>query len=74
MSADDGVRAWRTAIEAGQRLGPHWTVGSPMLTGTDLGTTYLMPGFSVHDELALLVEAGLPPLRALACATYEPAR
>jgi imidazolonepropionase-like amidohydrolase len=48
--------------------------GVPLLTGTDLGTTYLMPGFSLHDELALLVKAGLSPLRAIAGATYEPAR
>jgi hypothetical protein len=48
--------------------------GVPLMTGTDLGTTYLMPGFSVHDELALLVEAGLTPIQALGAATLNPAR
>ena len=48
--------------------------GVPMMTGTDLGTAYLMPGFSVHDELALLVRAGLTPAQALRAATLEPAR
>ncbi|MCY1141898.1 amidohydrolase family protein [Actinoplanes sp. Pm04-4] len=48
--------------------------GVPLLAGTDLGTTYLMPGFSLHDELALLVRAGLSPLQALGTATLNPAR
>lgn len=48
--------------------------GVPLMTGTDLGTTYLMPGFSVHDELALLVQAGLKPIEALTAATLNPAR
>jgi imidazolonepropionase-like amidohydrolase len=48
--------------------------GVPILAGTDLGTPYLYPGFSLHDELATLVAAGLTPLRALRAATLEPAR
>ncbi|MBU2670270.1 amidohydrolase family protein [Actinoplanes bogorensis] len=48
--------------------------GVPLMTGTDLGTSYLMPGFSVHDELKLLVRAGVTPLQALRAATLEPAR
>lgn len=36
--------------------------------------TYCFPGFSLHDELALLVEAGLSPLEALQAATLNPAR
>mgnify|MGYP004497513891 CR=1 FL=1 len=48
--------------------------GVPLLAGTDLGTSYLMPGFSLHDELALLVRAGLNPLEALGAATLNPAR
>jgi hypothetical protein len=48
--------------------------GVRLMTGTDLGTTYLMPGFSLHDELALFVRAGLEPIQALAAATLHPAR
>ena len=48
--------------------------GVPLLAGTDLGTTYLMPGFSLHDELHLLVRAGLTPQQALGAATLNPAR
>lgn len=45
-----------------------------MLAGTDLASNFLMPGFSLHDELSLLVEAGLSPLAALQTATINPAR
>ncbi len=48
--------------------------GVPLMTGTDLGTSYLMPGFSLHDELELLVRAGLSTAQALRAATLEPAR
>jgi imidazolonepropionase-like amidohydrolase len=46
----------------------------PVLAGTDLGDPYVVPGFALHDELQLLVEAGLSPLHALRSATLEPAR
>ena len=36
--------------------------------------SFCFPGFSVHDELALLVEAGLTPMEALQSATRNPAR
>ncbi|MEO3749266.1 amidohydrolase family protein [Streptomyces sp. B6B3] len=48
--------------------------GVPLMTGTDLGTAYLLPGFSLHDELRLLVRAGLTPAQVLRAATLEPAR
>jgi imidazolonepropionase-like amidohydrolase len=46
----------------------------PLLAGTDTTNPYCFPGFSLHDELALLVEAGLTPGEALQTATLEPAR
>jgi imidazolonepropionase-like amidohydrolase len=48
--------------------------GAKFLVGTDLGNPYIFPGFSVHDEMALLVNAGLTPLEALQAATINPAR
>jgi hypothetical protein len=44
------------------------------LAGTDEPNPYCFAGFSLHDELALLVEAGLTPLEALQAATYNPAK
>ena len=48
--------------------------GVGILAGTDLANAYLYPGFSLHDELAILVEAGLTPMEALQTATRNPAR
>jgi imidazolonepropionase-like amidohydrolase len=46
----------------------------PILCGTDAPNPGTAHGASVHDELALLVAAGLPPVEALAAATARPAR
>jgi imidazolonepropionase-like amidohydrolase len=48
--------------------------GTGILAGTDTGDPYVVPGFALHDELVLLVEAGLSPAEALASATVQPAR
>jgi imidazolonepropionase-like amidohydrolase len=48
--------------------------GVTILAGTDTPAAALVPGFSLHDELELLVAAGLSPLQALAAATTAPAR
>jgi imidazolonepropionase-like amidohydrolase len=47
--------------------------GVGLLAGTDTATLYVYPGFSLHDELALLVKAGLKPMEALQAATRNPA-
>lgn len=48
--------------------------GVALLAGTDVGNPFIFAGSSLHDELALMVEAGLTPERALAAATINPAR
>ena len=48
--------------------------GVVLLAATDVGIPMLVPGLSLHEELALLVEAGLTPLEALRTATVNPAR
>jgi len=47
--------------------------GVPIVTGTDAGSSGVIWGFSLHDELALLVDAGLTPEEALISATRLPA-
>jgi hypothetical protein len=49
-------------------------LGVPLLAGTDITIPFTYPGFSLHDELALFVEAGLTPMQALETATINPAR
>ncbi len=48
--------------------------GVPLLAGSEAALVYAYPGFSLHDELAELVRAGLTPLQALRTATVEPAK
>ena len=50
------------------------TANAPILAGTDVPNPYVFPGFSLHDELALLVAAGLTPMQALRAATLNPAK
>ena len=47
--------------------------GVGLLAGTDMAAR-IVPGFSLHRELELLVHSGLPPLHALRAATSSPAR
>ena len=48
--------------------------GVRFLAGTDVTSAYTYPGFSLHDELELLVTAGLTRLQALQAATLNPAK
>ncbi len=45
-----------------------------VLIGTDAGFGYMIPGFSIHDELQSFVDAGLTPYEALEAATSGAAR
>jgi imidazolonepropionase-like amidohydrolase len=54
-------------------IGDMRDAGVKFLAGTDVTYAYCMPGFSLHDELAQLVEAHLTPLEALQAATCHAA-
>jgi imidazolonepropionase-like amidohydrolase len=43
--------------------------GAPLLVGTDQGNPYVVAGASLHDELELMVAAGVPRPAALRAAT-----
>ena len=75
MDATGGVAAWKPRVERRLRLiGDMHRAGVALLAGTDANNPYVIPGFSLHDELALLVSAGLSPFDALRSATLNPAR
>src|SRR6185369_15654015 len=57
-----------------QIVGMMHRAGVQLIAGTDMGAVYVIPGFSIHDELQLMVEAGLSPLTVLQSATINPAR
>lgn len=47
--------------------------GVKFLAGTDFPNPYLFPGFSLHDELSLMVKGGMPAIDVLKSATINPA-
>src|SRR5260370_21781415 len=58
-----------------QMVGAMHRAGVPFLAGTDTAPrVYIMPGFSLHDELANFVEAGFTPMESLQTATSNPAK
>jgi imidazolonepropionase-like amidohydrolase len=58
-----------------QMVGAMHRAGVPFLAGTDTAPgVYIMPGFSLHDELANFVEAGFTPMESLETATSNPAK
>lgn len=54
-------------------VGEMFRAGVPLLAGTDTPGPERLPGFSLAEELELLVRAGLPPMAALQTATLRPA-
>jgi hypothetical protein len=50
-----------------------WKSGVPLMAGSDSPEWFLVPGFSIHDELESFVKAGLTPFAALQTATINPA-
>ncbi|HUA86408.1 MAG TPA: amidohydrolase family protein [Bryobacteraceae bacterium] len=58
-----------------QLVGDMHRAGVQFLAGTDAnGANPVYPGFGLHEELALLVKAGLTPLEALESATRNASR
>lgn len=48
--------------------------GGAIAAGTDAANQLLIPGYSMHEEMALLVAAGLTPLEAITAATRRGAQ
>jgi len=72
LSARAALLAWPGRLAF---VGALHRAGVQLLAGTDSPSyPFSSPGFSLHDELALLVAAGLSPLEALRAATLNPAR
>ncbi len=70
---DDGVEK-KVLQKQFEIVGAMQKAGVPILAGTDTGNPFCFPGFSLHEELALLVIAGLTPVEALRSATLNPAK
>lgn len=70
---EDWANAKRLYQLSVELLGRMHRAGVPLLAGTDVINPFAFPGFSLHDELELLVRAGLSPAEALRTATLNPA-
>ncbi|MGD8494921.1 MAG: amidohydrolase family protein [Gemmatimonadales bacterium] len=74
-----GATDWRLAerrlARMEQIVGRMQEAGLLLLAGSDVHPTlaFTFPGFSLQEELTLLVESGLTPLEALRTATLNPA-
>ena len=72
-----GDEEFALRAEAIQRLlqvvGKMSAAGLPVMAGTDSAAPNVIPGFSLHEDLAYLVQAGMTPMQALQAATAKPA-
>jgi len=48
--------------------------GVPVMMGTDAGNPTIFPGYSAHQELEFMADAGMTPAEILQSATIIPAR
>ncbi len=85
VAYERGFVLWSNELEALQpRMNVHrkqiqlvammHKAGVPILAGSDFSDWALVPGIDLHNELALLVEAGFSPMEALQAATLNPAK
>jgi hypothetical protein len=73
-TADDWALSKKVFTRELALVGDIERAGVEILAGTDTLNPFCFPGFSLHDELGLLVQAGLTPIEALQAATLNPAR
>jgi len=76
LRAADSPTDWNPIYQSERRdVREMWAAGVLILSGTDVPVVTLIPGFSLLDELELLVkEGGMTPLAALAASTRNPAK
>ncbi len=71
---EDHANAKRVFQKQLELIGAMKRAGVEFIAGTDTPNPYVFPGFSLHDELAMLVQSGLTPMEALQAATRNAAK
>ena len=73
-SPDPQQRDLRFSQYTVDMIGRMRQAGVPIGAGTDTPIALAIPGYSLHNELEILVAAGLTPREALGAATVQPAK
>jgi hypothetical protein len=71
--ADPARADTRFAVYTLEMISRMNAAGVPIGAGTDTPIAFAIPGYSLHNELDVLVRAGLTPLEAIESATVRPA-
>ena len=72
--SDDFAAFRRSRRREDQFVREYKRAGGPIAAGSDAANQLLIPGYSLHEEMALLVAAGLTPLEAITAATRRGAQ
>jgi len=73
-TAEDFATLRAASAERTKILAALVAASAPLLVGTDTGNPFVVPGAAMHDEIELLVAAGMPRARVLRAATADAAR
>ncbi len=73
MTAESWARRKREFARNQQLVGMMHKAGVGIIAGTDMLNPWIFPGWSLHDELAFYVQAGLTPAEAMRTATVNAA-
>ncbi len=68
-AAEDEATALEYLRNGSENLRRAAAAGVPIALGTDVNNPFVFPGYSAHEELALMVRAGLTPAQALQAGT-----
>lgn len=72
LQGPDDIAVFRAFYEkAAYTIGKAYQNGALILAGTDTYDTYVVPGFSIHEELYELYKAGIDPFGVLQAATIN---
>ncbi len=61
-----GAAVWPRVLELVKR---YYDAGALLATGSDFPNPFVVPGAGLHDEMELLVQAGIPPAEVIRIAT-----
>ena len=67
----EAKRSWPILLSLIKKM---YDRGVTIVVGTDTPTAWIVPGASLHDEMKLLNDAGIPPLAVIRIATFNAAR